>query len=255
VLIFLSNHRTTITHNMNKVTLTLVVSLFATTVMAQTKKAPVKKAVAPAPVSTAPVLKNSLDSASYAFGIMMGTNLKGAGITSLNYTLLNKALAEAFQNQKAMLTTDQAQAAISNFFQESSKKQHAASIAAGKAFFEKNKQVAGVVTTASGLQYQVITPGNGEKPGPTASVKVHYKGTLLDGTQFDSSYDRGEATPLSVNNVIPGWTEGLQLMQTGAKYKLFVPYALAYGERAAGPQIPAYSDLIFEIELISIDAK
>ena len=240
---------------MNKITLTLAVSLFAVTAIAQTKKTPVKKVVAPVAANAAPVLKNSLDSASYSFGIMMGNNLKSAGITSLNYNLLNKALTEAFQNEKAVLTTDEAQKAISNFFQESSKKQHAASIAAGKAFFEKNKQVAGVVTTGSGLQYQVITPGTGEKPGPTASVKVHYKGTLLDGTQFDSSYDRGEPTPLSVNNVIPGWTEGLQLMQTGAKYKLFVPYALAYGERAAGPQIPAYSDLIFEIELISIDAK
>jgi FKBP-type peptidyl-prolyl cis-trans isomerase len=238
---------------MNKVTLTLVFSLFAATTMAQTKKAPVKKAVAPAPVSHTPVLKNSLDSASYSFGIMMGNNLKGAGITSLNYTLLNKALTEAFQNDKAALTTDEAQKAISNFFQESSKTQHAATIAAGKAFFQKNKQVAGVVTTASGLQYQIITPGNGPKPGPSAAVKVHYKGTLLDGTQFDSSYDRGEPTPLTVGNVIPGWTEGLQLMPTGAKYKFFVPYTLAYGERAAGPQIPAYSDLIFEIELIAID--
>jgi len=240
---------------MNKSTLTLAVCLFAAPVLAQTKKAPVKKAAVPATTALAPVLKNGLDSASYAFGIMMGSNLKSAGITSLNYSLLNKALAEAFNNDKAILSTDQAQAAISNLFQESSKKQNATAIAAGKAFFEKNKLVAGVVTTTSGLQYQVITPGNGPKPGPSSSVKVHYKGTLLDGTQFDSSYDRGEPTPLTVGNVIPGWTEGLQLMQTGAKYKFFVPYALAYGERAAGPQIPAYSDLIFEIELISVDAK
>jgi FKBP-type peptidyl-prolyl cis-trans isomerase FklB len=244
---------------MKKTFLTLIVASLVFTAFAQKKpgnpvKAVQKKPATPVDIKK-PLLNNELDSASYAFGLIMATNLKSNGLTGLNYDVMIKGLKDAFNNQTALLTPEQSENAISTLFQEASKVKHAASIAEGKAFFERNKKVPGVITTASGLQYQVLKAGSGERPGPTAQVKVHYKGTLLNGKQFDSSYDRGEPTPLSVNNVIPGWTEGLQLMQKGAKFKFFIPYHLAYGERAAGPEIPAYSDLIFEIELLEIEGK
>jgi FKBP-type peptidyl-prolyl cis-trans isomerase len=125
--------------------------------------------------------------------------------------------------------------------------------AAGEAFLLENKSKPGVTTTASGLQYLVIKEGTGPKPLATDKVKVHYKGTLLDGTVFDSSYDRKEPAVFVLNQVIPGWTEGVQLMKTGSTYKFFVPSQLAYGERQAGPQITPNSTLIFEVELISIE--
>ena len=239
--------------------ITLLVSLIAFTAFAQKKtgspvKAAQKKQTAPVNLKT-PALTSQLDSASYSFGLIMATNLKTNGLTGLNYDLMVKGLKDAFQDQPPLLNSEQSQGAIANLFKETSKLKYAATIAEGKAFFEKNKKAAGVMTTPSGLQYQVLKAGIGEKPSATAKVKVHYKGTLLNGKQFDSSYNRGEPTPLSVDNVIPGWTEGLQLMQKGSKFKFFIPYHLAYGERAAGPEIPAYSDLIFEIELIEIEGK
>jgi len=234
----------------------LLGTTLVSTAFAQKKPAAATQIKQAAPVQIKKMeLNNGLDSASYAFGLIMATNLKSNGLTGLNYDIMVKGLKDAFNNQTALLSPEQSESAITTLFQEASKVKHAASIAEGKAFFEKNKKVPGVITTASGLQYQVLKAGTGEKPGPKAQVKVHYKGTLLNGKQFDSSYDRGEPTPLSVSNVIPGWTEGLQLMQKGAKFKFFVPYNLAYGERAAGPAIPAYSDLIFEIELLEIEGK
>jgi FKBP-type peptidyl-prolyl cis-trans isomerase len=244
---------------MKKILITCLISAAAVTAAAQKKavnpaKATPKKLSAPVKINPS-AIKNSLDSASYAFGHIMATNLKQSGISTLNYDLMVKGLKDAFTNQTALLNADQSQSAINTIFQEGSRKQYDASIAAGKAFFENNKKVAGVQTTASGLQYQVLKGGTGEKPKPTSKVKVHYKGTLLNGKQFDSSYDRGEPTSFEVGSVIAGWTEGLQLMQKGAKYKFFVPFNLAYGERAPGPEIPAYSNLIFEIELLEIDGK
>ena len=125
----------------------------------------------------------------------------------------------------------------------------------GQDFLEQNKKRAGVQTTASGLQYEVLTAGTGVKPLATDSVLVHYKGTLLNGKQFDSSYDRGEPISFPLNRVIPGWTEGVQLMPAGSKYKFFIPYNLAYGERGAGQDIPPYSTLIFEVELLKVNGK
>lgn len=241
---------------MKPIFICLLGTMLASTAFAQKKPvaATQKKQAAPVQIKK-PELNNGLDSASYAFGLIMATNLKSNGLTGLNYDVMVKGLKDAFNDQTALLSPEQSETAITTLFKEASKVKNAAIIAEGKAFFEKNKTVPGVITTASGLQYQVLKPGTGEKPGPTAQVKVHYKGTLLNGKQFDSSYDRGEPTPLTVDNVIAGWTEGLQLMQKGAKFKFFIPYHLAYGERAAGPEIPAYSDLIFEIELIEIEGK
>jgi len=123
---------------------------------------------------------------------------------------------------------------------------------AGKKFLEDNAKKAGVKTTASGLQYKVITEGTGKKPKATETVTVHYRGTLIDGTEFDSSYKRGEPISFGLNRVIAGWTEGLQLMPTGSKYEFYIPYNLAYGERGAGGVIPPYAALIFEVELLGV---
>lgn len=127
-------------------------------------------------------------------------------------------------------------------------------MSAGQAFLEANGKKEGVKTTASGLQYEVIKPGDGPKPKATDEVTVHYHGTLIDGKVFDSSVDRGEPTSFPLNRVIPGWTEGVQLMPKGAKYKFFIPYDLAYGERGAGADIKPYSALVFEVELLEIKA-
>jgi len=124
--------------------------------------------------------------------------------------------------------------------------------AEGEKFLAENAKREGVKTTASGLQYEVITEGEGEKPSATSTVKVNYKGTLINGTVFDSSYDRGEPIEFPLNGVIAGWTEGLQLMSVGSKYKLYIPYQLAYGERGGGEMIKPYSALIFEVELLDI---
>ena len=128
-------------------------------------------------------------------------------------------------------------------------------LAEGKAFLEKNKKQPGIQVTASGIQYQVINKGTGIRPKDTDTVTVNYKGTLLNGKQFDSSYGRNEPLSLPLNRVIAGWIEGVQLMQTGSKYKFFVPYNLAYGERGAGADIPPYSTLIFEIELLKVNGE
>ncbi|MNR36347.1 FKBP-type 22 kDa peptidyl-prolyl cis-trans isomerase [compost metagenome] len=125
----------------------------------------------------------------------------------------------------------------------------------GQEFLEQNGKRAGVQTTASGLQYEVLTAGTGVKPVATDSVLVHYKGTLLNGKQFDSSYDRGEPISFPLNAVIAGWTEGVQLMPAGSKYKFYIPYNLAYGARGAGADIPPYSTLIFEVELLKVNGK
>jgi FKBP-type peptidyl-prolyl cis-trans isomerase len=123
---------------------------------------------------------------------------------------------------------------------------------AGKKFLEDNAKKAGVKTTPSGLQYKVLTEGTGKKPKGTETVTVHYRGTLIDGTEFDSSYKRGESISFALNRVIAGWTEGLQLMPTGSKYEFYIPYNLAYGERGAGSVIPPYATLIFEVELLGV---
>jgi len=200
-------------------------------------------------------LTTTLDSASYAFGLSMATSLKNSGLKTLNYDLMLKGLKDAFAGHPGLLTQEEAQKAIADLFKSVSQSKFAVNVAEGKKFLEDNKKNPGVKTTASGLQYLVITPGNGSKPAVTDTVLVNYKGTLLNGKQFDSSYDRNEPLSLSLDRVIPGWTEGMQLMSTGAKYKFFIPYNLAYGERGAGQDIPPYSTLIFEIELLKVNGK
>jgi FKBP-type peptidyl-prolyl cis-trans isomerase len=198
------------------------------------------------------VLKTKTDSASYALGLSVAEDLKSRGVKSMNYALIAQAMENTFSGQTALLTGEQRQKAIYTFIESASKELHAASSAEGKRFLEDNKKKPGIVTTASGLQYQVLKAGTGPKPKSSDQVTVHYKGTLLNGKQFDSSYDRNEPLNIALNEVIPGWTEGVQLMPIGSKYRFFVPYQLGYGERGAGADIPPFSVLIFEIELLKI---
>lgn len=228
----------------------LLLPLTTLTAMAQTKKHPVKKAVV-----KAPAIKNGLDSASYAFGTGMATNLKSNGVTALNYELFIQGLKDTFTGKTPLMSNEKTQTAINNLFAGASKKKYAGILTEGKTFLENNKKNAGVKTTASGLQYIVLKEGSGAHPAATDTVTAHYKGTLLSGKQFDSSYDRNEPLALPLNRVISGWTEGIQLMQPGSKYKFFIPYNLAYGERGAGQDIPPYSTLIFEVELLKINGK
>jgi FKBP-type peptidyl-prolyl cis-trans isomerase len=238
---------------MKKLFIALLIPCCTVAVNAQTKKPAAKKT---AKTTSAPVkFASTLDSASYAFGMSMASSLKSGGLKTLNYDLMVKGLKDEFAGQKTLLSQESAQKAIGNTFKTVSQAKFSANITEGKKFLENNKKNPGVQTTASGLQYLVLTPGNGNKPKETDSVLVQYKGTLLNGKQFDSSYDRGEPITLTLDRVIPGWTEGMQLMPAGAKYRFFIPYELAYGERGAGQDIPPYSTLIFEIELLKVNGK
>lgn len=196
------------------------------------------------------VLKTKIDSVSYAFGFKIASDLKAHGAESLNYALWTKAMEQVFKGEKAELTDEQAQNAITRFMTAGTEKNSARLIAEGDRFLAENRTKPGVMTTSSGLQYIVLKAGTGPKPRRDAEVTAHYKGTLLNGKQFDSSYDRGEPLTFSLSNVIPGWIEGVQLMQEGSKYRFFIPWKLAYGPQGAGQDIPPYSVLIFEIELL-----
>ena len=194
-----------------------------------------------------------MDKISYALGLSMGQNLMGSGVTSLNYQDLAQGIEDVLTKQQPKITYPEAQQVLGQFFQELEAKIAGAAKADGEKFLAENAKREGVQVTASGLQYEVLEATIGQKPKATDTVKVHYEGTLIDGTVFDSSYKRGESISFPLNGVIKGWTEGLQLMSVGSKYKFFIPYQLAYGERGAGQQIPPYAALIFTVELLGIE--
>jgi FKBP-type peptidyl-prolyl cis-trans isomerase FklB len=203
-------------------------------------------------------LKDQKDKASYAIGLELGNSLK-KGKMDVNTNTLVKGLNDGLSGAKPLLTEDQVKETMTTLQKEMMEKQAAAAkeageknAEAGKKFLDENKKKDGVKTTASGLQYKVLTEGKGESPKETDMVITNYKGTLLDGTEFDSSYKRNEPATFPVNRVIKGWTEALLLMKPGAKYQLFIPSSLAYGERAVGDKIGPNSTLIFEVELVAI---
>ena len=194
-----------------------------------------------------------MDKVAYALGLSIGQNLAQSGVKSINGEDFVTGMQDVLEGRKPQITLQEAQQVLDKFFKELEQKAAGAAKAEGEHFLEENAKRPSVKVTASGLQYEVLEATLGQKPKATDRVKVHYEGTLPDGTVFDSSYRRGEPISFALNQVIAGWTEGLQLMSIGSKYKLFIPYHLGYGERGAGASIPPYSALIFTVELLGIN--
>ena len=200
-----------------------------------------------------------MDKVSYALGLGIGHQLLDMGAQELNIDDFAQAIKDVVAGRKPLIAAGEAQTLVQNFFQEQEQKQRAAAAekykaakAEGEKYLEENAKKDGVVTLPSGLQHKVLREGNGRRPKATDQVKCHYEGMLVDGTLFDSSLQRGEPATFPLNGVIAGWTEGLQLMQEGAKYRFFIPYHLGYGERGAGAQIPPFAALVFDVELIEV---
>jgi FKBP-type peptidyl-prolyl cis-trans isomerase FklB len=203
-------------------------------------------------IKVAPMFESKIDSASYAFGLSMARDLKKRGLKELNAKLVASAIEDFFAGKPSPIKEEDEYKAISDVLTAAAEEQKKEQSAAGDKFLAENKIKAGVQTTASGLQYEIIRPATGPKPLATDSVTVNYKGALLDGKVFDSSYDRGEPISFQLNRVIQGWQEGLQLMPVGSHYRFYIPYQLGYGERGAGNDIPPFSVLVFDVELLKI---
>jgi FKBP-type peptidyl-prolyl cis-trans isomerase FklB len=193
-----------------------------------------------------------MDKFSYAIGLGIGQNLLSMGAQGINVEDFAQAIADVLNRKETAISHNEAREIVNKYFMELEEKMNAENIEKGKAFLEENAKKEGVITLPSGLQYQVITEGNGKKPSATDKVKCHYEGTLIDGTLFDSSIKRGQPAVFGVNQVIRGWVEALQLMSEGSKLRLFIPSELGYGAQQAGEMIPPHSTLIFEVELIEV---
>ncbi len=191
------------------------------------------------------------DQVAYALGTSIGMQLRQMGAEELDINEFATGVRDALADKTAMEPAE-IQAVINEYFYRKAEEQSRKAKSAGEDFLAANAKKEGVVTLPSGLQYQVLREGNGKRPKATDQVRCHYEGTLINGTVFDSSYKRGEPAVFGLNQVIKGWTEGVQLMQEGAKYRFFIPYDLAYGERGAGQQIPPFAALIFDVELIEV---
>ena len=214
-------------------------------------------------LAQSPQLKDEKDKVSYSIGLDIGNSFKKQGIASeVNPDLMAAGLKDAINGNKPLMTEAEMKDTLIAFQKTAVEKQaNAAKEAAnknaseGEKFLAENKGKEGVKTTASGLQYKVMKEGSGESPKETDTVVTHYRGTLINGTEFDSSYKRNEPATFPVNRVIKGWTEALQLMKPGSKYQLFIPASLAYGERGAGQDIGPNETLIFEVELLSVESS
>jgi len=204
----------------------------------------------------AQVLQNKVDSVSYAFGVYLGNdlsrNLKSFPGMQVNTDIMLNGMRQAFDGSNEPMDVEFANQYFQQYVMAAQQKEADVKKAESQAFLDKNKQRPEVNVTESGLQYEVLQQTTGAKPLATDKVKVHYTGTLIDGTVFDSSVERGEPITFPLNGVIPGWTEGLQLMSVGSKYRFYIPYNLAYGERGQGP-IPPFATLIFDVELLDIN--
>jgi FKBP-type peptidyl-prolyl cis-trans isomerase FklB len=190
-----------------------------------------------------------MDKLSYSLGLGIGRQLSQLGAKNINVDDFAQSIKDALSGKEPAVSDEEAQQIVNQFFVEQEKVKSAAAKAEGENFLAENGKKEGVVTLPSGLQYTVLREGNGKRPSATDTVECDYEGTLINGKVFDSSYRRGEHATFPLNQVIAGWTEGLQLMQEGAKYRFFIPYNLAYGERGTGRDIPPYAALIFDVEL------
>lgn len=199
------------------------------------------------------VLNTALDSLSYALGMIDATFFKSQGVDKINYPMMNKGFEDVLRGKNTLLTTQQADMTVREQLQAFMRQKSQGTIDAGEKFLAENKNREGVKVTESGLQYEVLQLGTGPKPSDTSRVKVHYTGTLIDGKKFDSSRDRGEPISFGLNQVIRGWTEGVQLMPVGSRFKFYIPYTLGYGEQGAGGSIPGGAALIFDVELLGIE--
>lgn len=225
----------------------LVLSLVAgLAAAAQKKPAPIKK-----PATPVATLKNLNDSTSYAIGLSVANFYKQQGLRQINSAMVAKAVNDVIGGKKSLLDDQTANNIIMRSINEAQEAKSKPNIIAGQKFLAKNKTKVGVKSTASGIQYEVLREGTGPKPAASDSVTVHYSGTLIDGTEFDNSFKRGAPVTFRLDGVIKGWTEALQLMPVGSKYKLYIPQQLGYGTNEVG-NIPAGSVLIFEVELLDI---
>ena len=193
-----------------------------------------------------------VDKISYALGLGIGQQIKSMNIEHFNVEDFAQSVSDVLEGKQTAFSSREAQIMLQDFFSKKQKEEAQAHIAEGKAYLDANAKKEGVTVTKSGLQYEVLQEGTGKSPKATDTVRCHYEGRLLDGTIFDSSYKRGEPADFGLNQVIPGWTEGVQLMKEGAKFRFTIPYLLAYGEQGAGSSIPPFSTLIFDVELIKV---
>lgn len=198
------------------------------------------------------IIYKKMDKISYALGLGIGHQLKNMGIENFSVEDFAQSIKDVMEDKATAMTSQEAQTLLNTYFQEKQKAESQKAISEGKAFLEENGKKEGVVTTKSGLQYEILTEGTGKQPKATDTVRCHYEGSLINGSVFDSSYKRGEPAEFGLSQVIPGWTEGVQLMKEGAKYRFYIPYLLGYGENGAGSSIPPYSTLIFDVELIKV---
>jgi FKBP-type peptidyl-prolyl cis-trans isomerase FklB len=203
----------------------------------------------------APIISQTnqkMDSVSYSLGVLVAQNFKNGEKVDIDATSMAQGFSDVL-NGKETINAQKANEIFSSYMQRAQMKKFEVKLAEGKKFLEENGKRAGVTTTASGLQYEIMVAGTGPKPTSNDKVTVHYHGTLLNGKVFDSSVQRGQTIDFPVTGVISGWVEALQLMPMGSKWKLFIPYNLAYGERGAGGDIGPYETLVFEVELIKIN--
>ena len=246
---------------MRIVPLFLAACCISVSTLGQAGKTPVKTPVKPAPKPAAkpappkPLLKNSIDSLSYAIGMNIGTNMKMQGIDSISAAALNKGIADAMKGNKPLMDENTANMTIQQKLQEFMMKKVNLQKEEGRKFLEENKKQPGVVSLPNGIQYKIINQGSGMKPVLEDTIKVHYKGTTIDGNVFDDSYSRGEPIEFPLGNLIEGWKQTLVLMPVGSKWQIFLPSDFGYGDRGAGANIPGGATLVFELELLDVKPK